>query len=101
LEETAAAVRMAYARLDGYRRERTITPERERQRQQDLAAYDAALLTACSLLGIPTGAVGRPISVEDRSALTKALARAGLDVRSGGPGELGTGPARRSPRRRA
>jgi len=100
MEETSATLRAAYARLDEYRRERTISPDRERQRQHDLAAYDVALMTACALLRIPAGPAGRPISVEDRSALTKALARAGLDVRSRETEVPGTGPARRLPRRR-
>lgn len=101
LAEAMSSLRAAYARLDGYRREQVITPARETQRQQDLADYDAALLTVCSLRGIPMGlTAGAPITVEDRGALTRALARAGLDVRCGETGAAPAAPRRAASRRR-
>ena len=53
-----------------------------RRRKRALAAYDAALLKACEALDVP----GRPsgptlLDPERRTALSKALAAAGLDVR--------------------
>ena len=83
VESLASELRRLYARLDGYRREPTISRARERQRERDLADYDAALLQACSALAVPTGLrSGQTVSIERRAALTRTLARLGLDVRA-------------------
>jgi hypothetical protein len=79
----AFELRRLYAKLDDYRREPTISPARERHRERDLGDYDTILLRACSALAIPTGLrPGEPVTIERRGALTQALARAGLDVRT-------------------
>ena len=83
IESLVSELRRLYARLDGYRREPTISRARERQRERDLADYDAALLQACSALAVPTGLrSGETVSIERRAALTRTLARLGLDVRA-------------------
>ncbi len=80
----ASELRRLYSKLDGYRREPTISRLREQERERDLGEYDAVLLRACSALAVPTGLrAGEPVSIERRAALTKALARAGIDVRAG------------------
>jgi hypothetical protein len=94
VERLAGRLRGVYARLDEYRREPTISAEQERQRRRDLADYDRALVALCEALGHPTGvAPGAPVSVDARATLTRALAKAGFDVRAnGGP------PGRHRPR---
>jgi hypothetical protein len=83
IDSLAAELRRLYARLDGYRREPTISRSRERQRERDLGDYDTSLLRACSALGVPTGLrPDEPVSIERRATLTKTLARLGLDVRA-------------------
>lgn len=73
-----------YGRLDEYRREPGISPATERQRQRELSDYDGVLVAVCDAIDIPTGSGdGRPLTIENRAALTHALARAGLDVRAG------------------
>ena len=84
LRALARRLRRIYARLDEYRREATITPAAEHQRQLELAEYDRVLVALCDALAIPTGlAPGQPVSIEVRASLTRALAGAGLDVRAG------------------
>ncbi|MEA2971841.1 MAG: hypothetical protein QOG82_299 [Actinomycetota bacterium] len=83
VESLASELRRLYGRLDGYRREPTISRARERQREQDLADYDAVLLQACAALAVPTGLrSGEKVSIERRAALTRSLARLGIDVRA-------------------
>ncbi len=94
----ASELRRLYAKLDGYRREPTISRARERQRERDLGDYDTALLRACSALGVPTGLrAGEPVGIERRAALTKHIARAGIDVRASTgvppPGDDGRWPS--------
>jgi len=97
LRALARRLRRIYARLEEYRREAMVTPSAECQRQQELAEYDRVLVTLCHALAIPTGE--HPLSVEARASLTRALARAGLDVRAGDPASngarLGDAPAKR------
>ena len=82
VESLASELRRLYARLDGYRRS-PPSPARDRQREQDLADYDAALLQACSALAVPTGLrSGERVSIERRAALTRTLARLGINVRA-------------------
>ena len=84
LRALARRLRRIYARLDEYRREASMTPAAERERQRELADYDRVLVALCESLAIPTGlAAGQPVSVEVRASLTRALAGAGLDVRVG------------------
>lgn len=86
VDRLARRLRQVYARLDGYRRVQTISPAEERERQRELAHYDRALLALCSALGIDTGLrPGQPVSVDARAGLTRALARAGFDVRGTTP----------------
>lgn len=93
LRALARRLRQIYARLDEYRREATITPAAERERQRELAEYDRVLITLCDALAIPTGlAAGQSVSVETRASLTKALAGAGLDVRAGARASNGAHP---------
>ncbi|MEA2827061.1 MAG: hypothetical protein QOG43_1500 [Actinomycetota bacterium] len=83
IESLATELRRLYSRLDGYRREPTISRARERQRERDLGDYDASLLHACAALDIPTGLRGgEAMTIERRAALTQTLARLGLDVRA-------------------
>ena len=89
----ARRLRQIYARLDEYRREAMITPATELQRQRELAEYDRVLVALCDALAIPTELpAGQPVSVEARASLTRALARAGLDVRSGARASDGARP---------
>lgn len=82
IDGLALELRRLYARLDDYRREPTISPSREAQRERDLGEYDAVLLRACAALSIPVGLrTGEAITLERRGALTQALARVGIDVR--------------------
>lgn len=84
IEEVFGRLQRIYGRLDEYRREATISPATERQRQRELSEYDRLLVAVCDALDMPTGSDGgRPLSIEKRAALTRALARAGLDVRAG------------------
>jgi hypothetical protein len=81
----ADRLRRVYGRLDDYRRQPTISPDQERQRQQELAEYDRALLDLCAALGMRTGlGPGAPVTVDARANLTRGLARAGFDVRASG-----------------
>jgi hypothetical protein len=83
IESLAAELRRLYARLDGYRKEPTISRARERQRERDLGDYDTSLIHVCSALDVPTGLrAGETMTIERRAALTKTLARLGLDVRA-------------------
>ena len=85
VERLADRLRRLYACLDEYRREAAITPAQERQRQRHLAEYDQALLSLCAGLGMETGLdPGGPVDVGARAALTRALARQGIDVRAAG-----------------
>lgn len=82
LEELVSRLRRVYSRLEEFRRQEVVTPDIERERQRTLAAYDRELMAVCAALRIPTGlADGEPVTVEARGALTRALARAGFDVR--------------------
>lgn len=99
-EELVDELRRIYARLDEYRRQPAVTADAERRHLQHLAEYDRALLAACRAVGIPTGlAEGEPVDAEARAALTRALARAGFDVRVGGPSD-GNGRRPRLPVKR-
>jgi len=85
VEDMFGRLQRIYGRLDEYRREPAISPATERQRQRELSDYDRVLVAVCEAIDIPTGpAGGQPLSVENRAAFTRALARAGLDVRSPG-----------------
>ncbi|MDQ4069571.1 MAG: hypothetical protein M3203_08925 [Actinomycetota bacterium] len=84
VEELGDELRRIYGRLDEYRRQPVLTPEAERRHQRDLAEYDRVLVLVCEAMGIPTGLQdGEPVGAEVRAGLTRALARAGLDVRDG------------------
>ncbi|HEX2048359.1 MAG TPA: hypothetical protein VHF27_11370 [Acidimicrobiales bacterium] len=84
VEELGERLRRIYARLDEYRRHPVLTSEAERRQQQDLAEYDRVLVAVCDAMGIDTGLLpAQRIGAEERAALTRALARAGLDVRTG------------------
>lgn len=84
VEELGDRLRRVYARLDEYRRQAVRTPEAERRQQRDLAEYDRVLVAACDAMGIETGLLpAQRVGAEERAALTRALARAGLDVRAG------------------
>jgi hypothetical protein len=83
LEELGIHLRASYARLDQYRREDLATAATEREWRRELAEYDRLLVDVCAALHIPTGlAAGEQVNAETRAALTRALARAGLDVRA-------------------
>lgn len=83
IEELVRELRQIYGRLDEFRRMAAVTPEVERQRQQTLLEYDRQLLAVCAALRVPTGfAAGEQVTVEARGSLTRALARAGFDVRA-------------------
>lgn len=82
-EEPGRRLRRLYLRLDEYRRHAEISPEAEVQRQRLLNEYDKELIAACRTLGIATERVsGAPLTVGARAGLTRALAQAGIDVRS-------------------
>ncbi len=84
VDELGDRLRRIYARLDEYRRQAVLSPDAQRRHQRELAEYDRALVAACDAFGIPTGlGPGDPVGAEDRAALTRALARVGLDVRAG------------------
>jgi hypothetical protein len=83
VEELGDRLRRIYARLDEYRRQAVLTPEDERRQQRDLAEYDRALVAVCDAMNIDTGLLpAQRVGAEERAALTRALARAGLDVRA-------------------
>jgi hypothetical protein len=85
LELLAGRLRTIYARLDGYRSLPSVSPAMDAQRQRELADYDQALLAVCTALDIPTGVEpGAAVEVDARARLTRALARAGVDVREAG-----------------
>ncbi len=83
VDELGERLRRIYARLDEYRREPVLSPDAQRRHQRELAEYDRVLVALCDVIGIETGLrPGQPVGPEDRAALTRALARAGLDVRA-------------------
>jgi hypothetical protein len=86
LGAVADNLRRLYARLGRHRAERGAAASRTRAWARDLAAYDAALVTACRALRVPTPD-HRPegLSPPERASLTRSLAGAGLDVRRADP----------------
>ncbi len=53
------------------------------QRAADLAAYDAALLTACAAYGVPAARrLGERLTATERRRLTQALGEVGVDLQT-------------------
>lgn len=79
----ASELHRLYVELHSSRPAAGTSPGAIRRRRRTLAAYDAALLEACEALRIPgrPSAPAGPLDPERRTALSRALAAAGLDVR--------------------
>lgn len=83
VERLGGELRRLYARLQARQGQATVPPAEAERWVADLAAYDAALVRACRVVGVPTAyRVGERIPAGERIALSRALAAAGVDVRT-------------------
>jgi hypothetical protein len=83
VEHLGTELRRLYARLQARQGQAAVAPADAERWVADLAAYDAALVRTCRAVGVPTAyRVGERLPAGDRVALSRALAAAGVDVRT-------------------